>query len=160
MEVSGQFHAAANLPPGRSTVFVDYEAGWPSEPVGTLRAGRDSQSREEFVRLSEIEPRFLGLVEGRILFSVKPGATVREVTTGLEETFLNWWLTACRRGGSVFIILISLDTLEINKKYVESFEIWRWKRMEISWTDYVKKWSMAQSQGREQYRTYNKMKED
>ena len=65
-------------------VFVDYEAGWPSEPVGPLRAGRNSG------RLSEIEPRFLGLAEGRILFSVKPGGTVREVTTGLEEKFLNW----------------------------------------------------------------------
>ena len=44
---------------------------------------------------------FLGLAEGRILFSVEPGGTVREVTTGLEVKFLNWCFTLCRRGGSV-----------------------------------------------------------
>jgi len=88
-------------------VFVDYEAEWPSEPVGTLGAGRNS------VRLSEIEPRFLGFAEGRILFRVKAG-TVRGVTTGLEVKFLYWCFTLCRRDGSVFIILISLDTVEIN----------------------------------------------
>lgn len=38
----------------------------------------------------------------------------------------------------MFIVLISLDTLEINQKYMQSFEIWRWQRMEISWTDCVK----------------------
>jgi len=60
-------------------VFVGCEAGWPSESVGTLRAGNNP------VRLSEIEPRFLGLAEGRILFSVKPDGTVREVTAGATQ---------------------------------------------------------------------------
>ena len=85
-------------------LFVDYEAGWPSEPVGTVRAGRNS------VRLSEIKPRFLGLAEGRILFRaktgdirVKAGDTVHGVTTGLEVKFLNWCFTHCRCGGSVVL---------------------------------------------------------
>jgi hypothetical protein len=78
------------------------------------------------------------VAEGRILFSVKPGGTVREVTTGLEEKFLNWCLTACKRGDSVLILLISLDTLQVNQKYMQSFEILRWKRMKISRTDGVK----------------------
>jgi len=64
-------------------LFVDYEAGWPSEPVGNVRAGRNS------VRLSEYEPRFLGLAEGRILFRVKAGDAVHGVTTGLEVKLLN-----------------------------------------------------------------------
>jgi hypothetical protein len=39
---------------------------------------------------------------------------VHEVTIGLEEKVLNWCLTLCRRGGFVFVILISLDTWEMN----------------------------------------------
>ena len=89
-------------------LFVDYEAGWPSEPVGTVRAGRNS------VRLSEIEPRFLGLAEGRILFRVKAGDTVHGVATGLEVKFVNWVLHTVHMRWFRSTILIRLDTLEIN----------------------------------------------
>ena len=39
---------------------------------------------------------------------------------------------------------------KIDQKYIENVELWRWKRMETSWTDRVKKKekSMTKSQGR------------
>jgi hypothetical protein len=38
MEVSGQIHASAALPPGvEAPVFIEREAGWASEPVWTSR---------------------------------------------------------------------------------------------------------------------------
>jgi hypothetical protein len=38
MEVIGQLHAPAALPPGKEPpVSIEYEDGWASEPVWTLR---------------------------------------------------------------------------------------------------------------------------
>jgi hypothetical protein len=49
---------------------------------------------------------------------------------------------------------------KVDQKYLESFEMWCWRRMEkIIWTDRLKKSrSITQSQGGEEYRTYNKKK--
>jgi hypothetical protein len=55
MEVSGQFHAPATLPPGKEPpVTIGYEAGWAPEPVWTL------WRREKSLSLLETEPQFLG----------------------------------------------------------------------------------------------------
>jgi hypothetical protein len=44
---------------------------------------------------------------------------------------------------------------EIIKKYLESFEMWCWRRMEkISWTDRMINEEMLQSQGGEKHLTY------
>jgi hypothetical protein len=49
---------------------------------------------------------------------------------------------------------------KVDQKYLESFEMWCWRRMEkISWTDRVRNEEViTQSQGGEEYRTYNKKK--
>jgi hypothetical protein len=39
MEVSGQLHAPAALPPGKPPVPSGYEAGWAPEPVWALWSG-------------------------------------------------------------------------------------------------------------------------
>lgn len=39
---------------------------------------------------------------------------------------------------------------KIDQKYIENVELWRWKRMETSWTDRVEK-SMTKSQGRKEH---------
>ena len=45
-------------------------------------------------------------------------------------------------------------------KYLESFEIWCWRRMErIIWTDHVKNEEVLQSHGGKGRPTYNKQKE-
>jgi hypothetical protein len=45
---------------------------------------------------------------------------------------------------------------KVDQKFLESFEMWCWRRMEkISWTDRV---SITQSQGGEEYPAYNKKK--
>jgi hypothetical protein len=47
---------------------------------------------------------------------------------------------------------------QIDQKYLGSFKMWCWRRMEkISWTDRVK--SITYSPGRQEYPTYNKTKE-
>ena len=61
------------------------------------------------------------------------------------------------------IALYDSETLELRKvdqKYLENFEIWRWRRMEkISWTDCVRKEGVMHSQEGEDYRTCNKKSE-
>jgi hypothetical protein len=47
---------------------------------------------------------------------------------------------------------------KVDQKYVESFEMWFWRRMEISWTDRVRKEEVLHSQGGEEYPKYNKNK--
>jgi hypothetical protein len=44
----------------------------------------------------------------------------------------------------------------VDHKYLENFEMWYWRRMEIIWTNRVK---ITQSQEGEDYPTYNKKKE-
>ena len=78
MEVSGQLHDAAALPPGRSPGI----RFWGCIAV---RAGRNSQSREEFrtfVGNGTAIPRIGRRQNFGLVF--KPGGTVHEVTTGLE----------------------------------------------------------------------------
>ena len=51
---------------------------------------------------------------------------------------------------------------KVDQKYMESSEMWDWRRMEkISWTDRVSKEEVldpTSSQGRRKYPTYNKKK--
>jgi hypothetical protein len=48
---------------------------------------------------------------------------------------------------------------KVDQKYLASFEMWCWRRMEkISWTDRVRNEEILQSQGGEEYPTYNKKK--
>ena len=47
-----------------------------------------------------------------------------------------------------------------DQKYLESFEMWCWRRMEkISWTDHVRKEVLTQSQWTEEYPKRNKKTE-
>jgi len=49
------------------------------------------------------------------------------------------------------------DTSEIGRKYLESFEIWCWRRMEkISLTDRVRNEEVLQRVKEDEYITYNK----
>jgi hypothetical protein len=62
------------------------------------------------------------------------------------------------------IALYGAETYTLQKvdhKYLESFEMWCWRRMEkISWTYCVRNEEVLhKSQGREEYATYNKKKE-
>jgi hypothetical protein len=55
MEVSGELHAPAALPPGKKAqMSITYEAGWAPEPVRSLCR------REKFISLAEYQPRFHG----------------------------------------------------------------------------------------------------
>jgi hypothetical protein len=45
-----------------------------------------------------------------------------------------------------------------DQKYLESYEMWCWRRMEISWTESVINEEVLQSQGGKEYPTYNKKK--
>jgi hypothetical protein len=46
--------------------------------------------------------------------------------------------------------------LKVDQKYLEHFETWCWRRMEISWTDRVTNVEVLQSQEGEEYPTNNK----
>jgi hypothetical protein len=49
---------------------------------------------------------------------------------------------------------------KVDKKYLESFDMWSWRRMEkISWTDRVRNEEVSHSQAGEERSTYNKPKE-
>jgi hypothetical protein len=49
---------------------------------------------------------------------------------------------------------------EVYKKYLESFEMWCWRRMKkISWTDHVRNEEVLHSQGGEEYPKCNTKKE-
>ena len=49
---------------------------------------------------------------------------------------------------------------KVDQKYLGSFEMWGWRRMEISWTDLVKNEELHKCQGGEEYSAYSKRKED
>ena len=55
----------------------------------------------------------------------------------------------------------NLTLWKVDQKYMESFEMWYWRRMEkISWTDSVRNEEVITlSQGGEEYPTYNKNNE-
>ena len=45
---------------------------------------------------------------------------------------------------------------KVDQKYLESFEMWYCRRMEISWTDHVKNEEVLHKQGGVEYPKYNK----
>jgi hypothetical protein len=47
-----------------------------------------------------------------------------------------------------------------DQKYLESFEMWCWKRMEISWTDRVRNEVRQRVKGREEYPQIIKKRKD
>jgi hypothetical protein len=48
---------------------------------------------------------------------------------------------------------------KVDQKYLESFEMWCWRRMEkMSWNDRVRQ-EVLQSEGGEEYPTHNKKEE-
>ena len=53
-----------------------------------------------------------------------------------------------------------LKLLKVDQKYTKRFAMCCWRRMEkISWTDRVRNEEVLQSQGGQEYPTYNKEKE-
>jgi hypothetical protein len=50
---------------------------------------------------------------------------------------------------------------KVDQKYLDSSAVWCWRRMEkISWTNRVRNENITQSQGGQEYPTYNKNNED
>jgi len=57
--------------------------------------------------------------------------------------------------GYGFVGAESWTLRKVNQKYVQSFEVWGWRRIEkINWAD-----RMRNKKGREEYHTYNEKKE-
>jgi hypothetical protein len=48
---------------------------------------------------------------------------------------------------------------KVDQRYLESYEMWCWRRMEISWTDRVRNEECYKGRGGEEYHTNNKEKE-
>jgi hypothetical protein len=47
----------------------------------------------------------------------------------------------------------------VDQKHLESFEMWCWRRMEISWTEHVRNEEVLLSHGAEEYPALNKQTE-
>jgi len=87
-----------------------------------------------------------------------------DVRTKIMYRFFSFLLTSTNKSYIWSIALYGAETWTLraaDQKYLESFEMWCWRRMEkISWTDHVRNEEvLLKSQRAEEYPTRNKKTE-
>ena len=86
-------------------------------------------------------------------FSKKKNLTTSKLNTNLMMKLVHCYIWGVALRGTETWLLRKVD-----QKYLESSEMWCCGRMEISWTDRMKR-SITKSQGGQEYRTYSEVKE-
>jgi hypothetical protein len=87
-------------------------------------------------------------------------AMAKTVCTRKLELNLRKQLVKCYGRSMALYVAESWTFRKVNQKYVVSFEMWCWRRMDkISWTDRVRNEKYYVEYSGEEYPTYNKKKE-